>query len=469
MENITNAIQLHDYQEYAKNWIKDHPFCGLFFKMGLGKTLITLAALWELNPQSNVLIIAPKPIARCTWQNEMEKWNMNFRVQSLVVNEKGKDLSKKKREELFDSIPSSPPTVYFINRELVTQLCKRFPGNKWPFKIVVIDESQSFKAYNAERFKALKKVRPYIYRLILLTGSPTPKSLEDIWPQIYLLDMGQRLGKTITEFRNRYFYPGIIQNNYPVTWIPKKGVENEIYSKISDLVISMKNTKISLPPVTYNPVTVVMDEKETKRYKSFMKTNILELEDGTEIEAVNAAVLQNKLSQMASGAIYTDPKTKTFEKIHEKKLELCEYIINNSQGSVIIAYYFHSDKAMLMEYLTAKGINPVVFDGTPEMLDAWNSGKLPVILLQPKSCGLGLNLQDGGSTLIWYTLPWSLEDYEQTNARIYRQGQKNPVIIHQLLTKGTVDHKILHSLNIKDMSQERLIEAVKAAVEFKDL
>lgn len=427
-------------------------------------TSIVLEGLWELDPTSHVLIIAPKTIARCTWVNEIKKWNMNLRTQSLIVNKKGKQLSKAKREEIYKTIPSTPPTVYFINREMLVDLEKHFPDKKWPFQIVIIDESQSFKTYNAERFKAMKRVRPYIKRMVLLTGSPEPQGPMDLWSQIYLLDMGKRLGSTITAYRNTFFNPGLVMNGYPVEWIPKQGAEDAIYNRISDLVISMRNDFIKLPPVTYNDMYAIMDEPELKRYKEFVKTSILELKSGEEIEAANAAVLSAKLSQMASGAIYTQKGGHDYELIHTHKLELCEYIINNTAGNIIIAYHFQSDKDMLTKYFAEKKIPAKVFDGSPEMESAWNRKEIPVLLLQPASCGFGLNLQDGGETLIWYTLPWSLEHYEQTNARIYRQGQKNPVIIHHLMTKGTIDTKILSAIKKKDLSQQRLLKAIEATI-----
>ena len=467
MQTNQMKIPLHDYQIYAKDFVLQHPYCGLFLKMGLGKTSIVLEALWELNPTEHVLVVAPKTIARCTWVNEIEKWQMPFRTQSLVVNERGKQLTRKKRDEIYDSIPSAPPTVYFINREMLNDLYKRFPSTKksniWPFRTIIIDESQSFKSYNSVRFKTMKKIRPWVSRIVLLTGSPAPKSLEDLWAQIWILDMGRRLETTITKYRERYFNPGIIVNNYPVSWKPKWGAEDEIYDKISDIVISMKNKYIQLPPLTFNPVTVTMDDEAQARYQTLMKESVLEI-NGETIEAVNAAVLSAKLSQMASGAIYTNAKTVTYETIHTSKAEMCEYIINNTPDNVIIAYHFKSDREMIINHLNSVGITAVDFDGSPEMERAWNEKKIPVLLLQPASCGHGLNLQEGGHTLIWYTLPWSLEHYEQTNARIYRQGQTEPVIIHQLLTKGTIDTRILKALRLKDMSQERLIAAVEATI-----
>lgn len=484
---IQPKIPLHSYQEFCKNFALTHPYCGLFLKMGLGKTAIVLETLWELNPTDHVLIVAPKTIARCTWQNEMDKWNMPIRTESLIVNQKGKKLTKKKRDALYDTIPGNPcATVYFINRDLIPDLVQRFPDHTWPFKMVILDESQSFKSHSSQRFKALKSVRPYISRLIELTGSPTPQGLMDLWSQIYLLDMGERLGKNITAYRNLYFDPGIIVNGYPVSYRPKKymitpsgypilnqygqmiSAKDVIYDKIKDIVISMDNSFIQLPPITYNNVDVIMTDDELKIYKTFAKSSILDLQNGQTIEAKNAAVLAAKLSQMASGSIYTNPKTHEYQIIHQNKLEMCEYIINNTDNNVLVAYHFQSDKDMLLKYFKKQHIPAVIFDGSPEMQKDWNDGKYPVMLLQPASCGFGVNLQEGGNTLIWYTIPWSLEEYEQTNARIYRQGQANHVFIHHLLTKNTIDNRMLSVVQNKNANQTDLLKAIEVSLQELD-
>ena len=459
-------IPLHNYQIHAKNFMISHPYCGLFLKMGLGKTSIVLEGLWELNPSEHVLIIAPKTIARCTWDGEIKKWGMNIRTQSLIVNEKGKQLKKQERIDIYESITGMEPTVFFINREMVKSLVDFFMDrHEWPFKTVIIDESQSFKSYSSGRFKAMKRVRPYINRLVLLTGSPTPKDLQDLWPQIYLLDEGERLGKNITAYREQYFRPGLVMNGYPVEWIPLHDAEEQIYDKISDLVISMKNKYIKLPPLTMQDMYVELDESEKKLYKKFKEDYVLQIGDEV-IEATNAAVLMSKLIQMASGAIYKATGSHEFEVIHKHKLEMCEYLINDTDGSVLLAYWYDSDKKMILEYLAEHDIPAEVFDGSPDMEQRWNRKEIPVMLIQPASGGFGLNLQDGGSTLIWYTLPWSLEAYEQMNARIYRQGQKDPVVIYHIMTKHTVDSKVLKALTKKDMTQTRLIEAVEAEINF---
>lgn len=276
------------------------------------------------------------------------------------------------------------------------------------------------------------------------------------------MDGGERLGPNITAYRNKYFTPGLYVDGHPVDYVPLPGAEQAIYDRIKDIVISIENTNLVLPPITYNDIPIYLTESETKLYKKFVKTQVLELTAETKITAANAAVLSIKLSQMASGAIYTEGTQ--YNVIHEHKLETCEYIINNTNSPVLIAYHFKSDKDMLYKYLTEKNIPTVVFDGSPVMIRAWNARELKVMLIQPASAGHGLNLQQGGHTLIWYTLPSSLEEYKQTNARLYRQGQNEPVIIHRLLTKGTIDYKNLRRLEQKDLSEKSLLEAVAATV-----
>lgn len=452
---------MHDYQKYAMNFIITHPYCGLFLEMGMGKTYTTLMALCNLNLKSHVLVIAPKNIARSTWIDEIEKWQIPFRTKSLIVKPNGKNFTKKERLAIYQQVLNDPPTVYFINRELIPDLVSNLPV--WPFPNVVIDESQSFKTYNSKRFKALKSIRPFVERMILLTGTPTPNGLMDLWSQIYLLDQGYRLGNFITRFREQYFYPTLYVQGHPVGWELKSGAETEIYRRISDIVISMKNTKLQLPELTMNDVYVHMDESEMKLYQRMKKDQVLTFDKVGDVTAVNAAVLAAKLSQMASGALYTDEK-RNFKIIHKKKLEQVAYILRNLDSPAIIAYHFQSDLIMLEKYLKDVGIDAYRFDGSPEMIHAWNEGKIPVMLLQPASAGHGLNLQQGGHTLIWYTMPWSLEEYLQCNARLYRQGQSEHTVIHHILCKGTIDERIHNILQKKDASQSALIEAVKAQI-----
>ena len=334
----------------------------------------------------------------------------------------------------------------------------------WCFPTVIIDELQSFKSHDSIRFKALKSVSNCITRFIGLTGTPTPKGPMDLWAEIYLMDNGKRLGKNITAYRNTFFLPGRIVNGYPIEWIPKPDAEQEIYNRIKDLVISLKNTNLTLPPITYNNIFVYLSDGESKVYKKLLKTQVLAFDNGDKIVAQNAAVLTAKLSQMASGAIYTN-ENHDYKIIHKHKLEQCEYIINNTDSPVLIAYHFKSDKEMLLNYFKDTDIKVHVFDGSPEMIHKWNNKELPVMLIQPASAGHGLNLQQGGHTLIWYTMPWSLEAYLQTNARLYRQGQTEHVMIHHLLAYNTIDTHILDVLEKKDASEQALLDAVLQTIE----
>ena len=467
-----NNIPLHDYQIMARDFLLRTPKAGLFLDVGFGKTATTLATLTELGRlgqiSGHILIIAPKPIARSTWIDEMAKWGISANVVSLIVNEKGKPLTKQKRIELYKGIRTHKAAIYFINREMVSDLIDWHWDNnlRWPFPTVVIDELQSFKSYTSERFRKMKSVTPYISRFIGLTGTPVPNGLMDLWPEIYLMDSGKRLGINISAYRDTYFNPGLIIDNRPVTWIPKFGAEEEIYEKISDIVISVQNPSLVLPDVLYNNVYCTLDDKEMKRYKELKKEQVLEITgqngDDIVVEAANAAVLCGKLSQMASGALYMEDKS--YITIHERKLEQLEYIINNTTSPVLVAYHFHSDKDQIENYLHKKGYDVRTLDGSPEMIHEWNAGNIPIMLIQPASCGHGINLQDGGHTLVWYTIPWSLEHYIQTCGRLARQGQKCPVTIHHLITKDTIDERILRAIERKDMSEKELLSAVSAEI-----
>lgn len=475
-------FSLHDYQEQAKNFLISHPKAGLFLDVGFGKTITTLAALLEMSMygmiSGHILIIAPKAIARSTWIDEMEKWGICAQTVSLIVNEKGKQLSKQKRLERYAEIETHTPAFYFINRELIANLVDWHMDNKkaWPFPTIIVDELQAFKSYKSTRFKALKTIAPVTQRFIGLTGTPTPNGIEDLWAEIYLMDQGQRLGKNITTYRNNYFVPGLVMNNITVNWKPRDGAENAIYAQVNDIVISVRNPNIQLPQVTYNDVMCYMSDEEMAKYKELAKESVLDilLENGdeTSIEAVNAAILSAKLSQMASGTLYLEKGKTDYVTIHERKLEMLEYIIeNNNCSPVLIAYHFQSDLSEITKHLnkiyeTTKDARYFceIFDGSPEMIHKWNQGKIPVMLLQPASAGHGINIQDGGHTLVWYTLPWSLEHYIQTCGRLNRQGQKHPVIIHHLITDKTIDRKIIKVLHQKDASERELMDAVAMTI-----
>lgn len=466
-------LKLHDYQEYCKEFIKQNKNTGLFLKMGAGKTLIILQTLLEINPTSPILITAPLNIAKSTWIDEINNWEFPIRYDSFIEDQKtGKEYTKKKRHEKYEEVLTNKPAIYLINNEKLVDMIE-FYGDKFPFKTLIIDESQNFKSYNSRRFKALKTVKPYINRTILLTGTPQPNGLMDLWSQIYLLDEGARLGKNITAYRDTFFRPGKYVNGYPVTWIPLPGAKETIYNQIKDVVVSIENTNITLPPVAYQNDYVYLEDKEKELYKDFSKTLVLELKENDEvITANNAAVLMGKLSQMASGAIYipndTDTpnskKDRSYEVIHRHKLEMLDYLIENSKSNNLIAYHFKSDLDMITQHFDDNQINYKVFDGDRSIIKDWNDKKIDNLLIQPQSAGEGLNLQFGGSTLIWYTLPWSLKDYQQTNARIYRQKQTEPVMIHHILTKSTADEKKIKALSLKATNQQELLDAVERSI-----
>lgn len=478
------GFTLHDYQNQAKNFLISHPKSGLFLDVGFGKTLTTLAALQELGAKGqiagHILVIAPKAIARATWIDEMAKWGINANTMSLIVNDKGKQLSKAKRLERYEEIESHPAAFYFINKDLVTDLVAWHAQNKkpWPFPTIIVDELQAFKSNSSSRFKALKAVAPFTSRFIGLTGTPTPNGIEDLWSEIFLMDNGARLERSLTAYRNMYFTPGLIVNNATVSWRPKPDAEKIIYGKINDIVISVRNPNISLPDVTYNDMVCHLDEDEMKTYKDFARTQILELQaenggDGTVISAPNAAVLSTKLSQMASGTLYLEKGKTDYTVIHSHKLEMLEYIIENNNGSpVLVAYHFQSDLTEITKYLGKieasskdRRYHCEKFDGSPEMIHRWNQGTIPVLLLQPASAGHGINIQDGGHTLVWYSLPWSLEHYKQTCGRLNRQGQKHPVVIHHLIADGTIDRRIVKVLQQKDASENALLDAVSMTIQ----
>lgn len=436
-------MKLHEYQEYAKTWIVEHSHCGLLLDMGLGKTLTTLAAIDEIEnifcEGNKILIIAPKKVADETWSAEIEKWGFDFTYSKVLG-------TTKKRVEAIEK----EADIYIINRENVVWLVEHYKS-KWPFTFVIIDELSSFKSSKSKRFRALRKVRPKIKRFVGLTGTPAPNSLIDLWPQIYLMDGGKRLETSQTKFKDRYFRPD--KQNGPIvySWALRPNAEEEIYQKIDDICISMKAKDfLKLPPRTDNVVTIKLSDM--RAYKQFEKDLVLELED-QEVTASNSAVLANKLLQMANGAIYDDEKKVV--SIHDDKLEALETIVEESQGQPILVFYQykHDLERLKKKFPQAEELTTV---------DKWNSGKIPMLLCHPQSAGHGLNLQKGGHIIVWFGLTWSLEYYQQANARLDRQGQTEPVIIHHLVAEGTVDEKVLSILQGKEKNQNALLEAVKA-------
>lgn len=440
----------HNYQAFASEFILEHPVCCLMLDMGLGKTVITLTALWELVLDrfdvSRILVIAPKRVAEDTWPKEIVKWeHLSGLSFSLVLGSRA-DREAALRKRAF---------IYIINRENVAWLVENY---RWDFDMVVIDELSSFKSNKAERFKAMKHVRPKVSRIIGLTGTPAPNSLLDLWPQMYLLDMGQRLGRFIGGFRDRFFVPDKRNREIIYSYKPREGAEDAIYSLVSDICISMKAVDyLDMPERIDNRIEVVMNAKEQKLYDDFQRDMVLAIE-GEELDAVNAAALSNKLLQMANGAVYGEDKKVL--PIHDRKLDALEDLVEAANGKpLLVAYWYKHD----LQRIQARFKNARCID-TSKDIDYWNAGKIPLALIHPASAGHGLNLQEGGCTIVWFGLTWSLELYQQLNARLWRQGQKHTVVIHHIVTKGTHDEDVMRVLGNKDMRQSALIEAVRARI-----
>lgn len=444
-----------NYQQYAINHVIDNSASGLFLDMGMGKTVSTLTAIDDLillGEVNKILVIAPLRVAEDTWSTEVDKWDhlKHLRISKILG-------SKKQREEAINT----DADIYVTNRENVDWLVAEC-FNSWIWDMVVIDELSSFKSSKAKRFRALKKVRPYFKRIVGLTGTPAPNSLIDLWPQIYLLDGGQRLGKTITGYKERYFKPGR-RNGYIVyNWELKEGSEETIQNKISDICISMSaKDYLDIPERIDNKVEITLPIKVMDTYKQLEKDLVLEIGE-EDITAANAAVLTNKLLQLANGAIYSEDKEVV--RIHDEKLDRLEEIIDIANGKPVLVFYnFKHDYDRISKMLTKNKIKHQALN-TSDDIKKWNNGEIQVALLHPASAGHGLNLQYGGNIIVWFGLTWSLELYQQANARLHRQGQKETVIIHHLIAKGTVDEDVMNALANKEVNQNMLLEAVKARI-----
>lgn len=440
----------HEYQTYATRFLLEHPISCLMLDCGLGKTVITLTALWDLVLDSfdigRVLVIAPKRVAENVWVQEIEKWEHLTGLTAVRVlgNE------QERRSAL-----NTPAFLYIINRENVTWLVK---NRRWDFDMVVIDELSSFKSHQAQRFKAMRKVRPLVTRIVGLTATPAPNSLMDLWAEMCLLDMGQRLGRYIGSYRERFFVPDKRNREIVYSYKPREGAEDKIYELISDICISMKaKDHLQMPELVTNRVTVSMSPKEHEVYDRLRRDMVTEL-NGEELDAVNAASLSNKLQQMASGAVYSSGHQTVV--LHSRKLDALEDLIEAANGKpLLVAYWFHHEHDRLHERFDCRDIN------TAEDIAAWCAGEIPVGLIHPASAGHGLNLQSGGSTLVWLSLTWSLELYEQLNDRLWRQGQEHTVVIHHIISEGTIDEDIMSALARKDVGQNALRDAVKARLE----
>ena len=449
----------HAYQAFCINYIKTHPVSALFLDMGLGKTVITLTAIRDLMLDellvTKTLVIASFRVARDTWPAETRKWDhLNDLDISVIVG----DLRVR------ESAVSKSALIYIINRENIKWLVEYYERNgiRWDFDCVVIDELSSFKNYHSQRFKWLRKMRPFVKRWIGLTGTPSSNGLMDLWAEIGILDGGQRLGRFIGRYRDAYFKPSSMNPNTGVvySYAPREGAEQQIYDRISDITISMKALDyLEMPECVYVNHEVQMSDQEKKLYDQLKSDLIIPLEDG-DIDAANAAALSNKLLQLSNGAVYDE--NGIVRVVHKRKLEMLEDMIEAANGQpVLIAYWFKHDHQRIMEHLTACGYSPRDIRESEDIKD-WNTGKMAVALIHPASAGHGLNIQEGGHILIWFGLTWSLELYQQTNARLWRQGQRDTVTIHHIVCENTVDEDVLNALSSKNVTQEKLIAAVKA-------
>ena len=448
----------HKYQSYATDFIISHPIAAVFLEMSLGKSVITLTAITKLKAEDaicKVLVIAPLRVARNTWPSEIAKWdhlkNLDYAV--AVGSEAERKAAIRK-----------DATVTIINRENVDWLINK-SGLPFDFDMVVIDELSSFKSYGAKRFKALLKVRPFIKRIVGLTGTPSSNGLMDLWAEFRVLDFGKRLGRYITRYRLSYFEPDKRNAQMVFSYKPLPDAEKQIYEKISDITISMKSVDyLDMPECIINEVPVYMSEREQSVYDGFREDMVAKLKDDV-IDAANAAVLSGKLLQMANGAVYDEDGAS--HHIHDRKLDALEDLIEGANGKpVLVAYWFKHDLERIEARLKSLHIPYARLD-KPDSIKRWNNGEVPVMLIHPASAGHGLNLQAGGSTLIWFGLTWSLELYQQTNARLWRQGQKETVVLHHIICRDTIDEDVMEALKRKEKVQNDLINAVKANLEVR--
>ncbi len=447
--------QPYEYQKHAGMHIRDNKFSGLFLDMGLGKTVITLTEIEWLIYQNveveRVLVIGPKQVIRSVWKQEAEKWaHLSHLKVSIVWGTVRERLNALKVKA----------DIYLINRENLVWLVNLFQTG-WPFDMVVVDELSSFKNHASQRFRALRIVRPYIDRLVGLTGTPAPNGLLDLWSQMYLLDEGARLGKNITGYRNRYFVAQSLGDGFISKYVLRPEAKENIYSKIGDICISMKaKDYLDLPPLITNDIFVDLDPLVMTKYRKFKDDCILELIN-TEITALNAGALTNKLLQFSNGAIYHSDNPKDYSVVHDEKLEVLQDIMDEAQGGNVLVFYSfrHDLERIKRKFPSIRQLK------TPQDIDDWNAGKIPMMIAHPASAGHGLNLQQGGHIMVWFGLNWSLELYQQAVARIMRQGQIHSVIMHRIISRGTKDMDVVRSLASKDAQQNDLMLAVKADIE----
>lgn len=447
----------HDYQQYAIERVLSQDAIGLFLDLGLGKTIITLTAAAELMHDrfdvARTLVIAPLRVAQSTWAQEAAKWEhtRHLRIAKVLGT------AAQRRRAL-----RQPADIWVINRENVPWLVKEC-GKNWPFDMVVIDELSSFKSASSKRFRALRRVRPMIKRIVGLTGTPAPNGLLDLWPQVYLLDQGEALGKSLTSYRNRYFEPAsyVYNGGHRVVakWQPRTGAEGDIYHQLRGLTVSMRAEDwLSVPDRVDNIVRVPLTPAAREQYDRLERDFILSM-DTADVIADSAAVLSNKLLQLANGAVYDEHRD--IQHIHDAKLDALEDIIEAAVGNPVLVFYsYKHDLSRLQErFPQARALSG------PEDIEAWNRREIPILLAHPASAGHGLNLQEGGNTIVWFGLTWSLELYQQANGRLHRQGQMERVIVHHLVAEGTVDEDVMQALAGKDANQAALLQALKARIE----
>ena len=439
---------LHDYQNRTVEYIKEKERCGLFLDMGCGKSVSTLTAISDLQDSfavNKVLVIAPLRVANSTWKQEVEKWSHleHLRVSVCTGTEKAR------RSALMRDAD-----VYVINRENVVWLVDLYK-KKWPFDCVVVDEVSSFKNPSAKRFRALKKVLPYTNYMVLLTGTPSPNGLMDLWSQMYLIDFGERLGRTITGYRQRFFEQDFTGHRYTI----RDGCADKIHGLIADKVISMNaEDYLDLPDRIDLEVSVTLPTGVMKKYKELEKTLLAELDTGEEVEAISAAALANKMMQFANGAAYHD-EHRNWAEIHKEKLDaLSDIVDDNPDENMLVAYNYKFD----LERILKRFPQAVVLDKEQSTIDRWNNGEIKMLLTHPASSAYGLNLQRGGAMSVWFGLNWSLELYQQFNARLHRQGQEKPVRIVHIVAKDTIDQRVLRVLSDKNASQASLLSSLKA-------
>lgn len=453
---MAKVFEPYPYQQYCIDRIISDPAVGLFLDMGLGKTVITLSAIQDLRYNrwavSKPLIIAPKKVAEATWTTEAAKWEHLSKMRVVPVLG-----STQKRLRAL----ATPADVYIINRENVVWLVEHFK-NAWPFDMVILDESSSFKNGQSKRFKALKLVRSRIRRIVELTGTPSSNGLEDLWAQLYLLDEGARLGRTMSAYRQMYFEPDKRNRTTIFSYAPLEGSFERIKQSISDICISMKAADyLTLPDVLYNDIPVALDAQAAKAYHQLETDLLLQVDENT-ITAGSAGVLTGKLLQLCNGAIYNEDRQAV--KIHDCKIDAFMELIEQLNGQHALVFYnFKHDRDRLVEALAGSKLRVRVYSGAQDEVD-WNAGEIDVLLAHPASCGYGLNLQRGGHHAIWFGLTWSLEQYEQANKRLHRQGQEHPVVIHHLLVQGGMDMSVIEALKNKSDMQNALMAALKVRI-----